>query len=47
MLNPDRRRALVSTVGLAIGGLAMAQFLPEERDVENRLREEILRLSER
>lgn len=36
MLNLDRRRALVSTAGLAIGGLAMAQFLPEEIIVHDR-----------
>ena len=36
MPNLDRRRALVSTAGLAIGGLAMAQFLPEEILVHDR-----------
>ena len=32
----DRRRALVGTAGLAVGGLATAQFLPEEMLVRDR-----------
>ncbi len=36
MVELDRRRALVSAAGLAVGGLATAQFLPEEMLLRDR-----------